>query len=168
MTFTPPEILHEASPLLDLGVIRDDLLKDTVLGWHALHQSTGKLPVWSMDFALQHAAVVSSSILYDLRGAEVYLTMIGDQCREYIGLQHSKGALYDLIPKINADDILARLKDCALNSAPAYCHKTMSWNQGKGHLKYEAVFLPFADENSETSSWCFVPKSFYMSEEEGV
>ncbi|OEJ67903.1 hypothetical protein [Magnetovibrio blakemorei] len=168
MTSTPPEILREICPLLDLGVIYDDLLRNTVLGWRALHQATGKLPVWNMGFALQHASVVSSSTLYNLRGDEIYLSMIGDQCREYIGLQYSKGALYDLIPKANADDVKMRLHDCARHGVPTYCQKTMSWSNDKAHLKYEAVFLPFADGNSADSSWCFVPKFFYMGDEEDL
>lgn len=165
MKFTPPVILNEACPLTDLGIVLDEALQSTVRGWQALCQSVGKLPVWDMSFALQHASVVSSSILYDLRGDEVYLTMIGDQCREYIGLQHSKGNLYDLIPKNNADDIYARLQACAQHKAPTYCYKNMSWNNDKAHLKYEAIFLPFAEQGSDACSWCFVPKSFVIGDD---
>ena len=165
MSYSPPVILKECIPLAASDQLIDSALKRAADSWHQVQSEQGHLPIWDMDFALQNATVVSRSMLYDLSGEDVYVAMAGDQCREFIGLEKTKGLLKDLIPAVNVGDILHRLAHCAEQRAPNYCFKSMSWNHGRDFMHYEALFLPFTDKGSVDCSWVFVPMAFHLKDE---
>jgi len=164
MAYTEPIVLKECIPLTDVSALSDEQLQDAAQMWMAWRDEQDGVPRWDMNFALQNANLVSRSILYDLNAEDVFVTLVGDQCREFIGLDKTKGALSDLIPKINADDVRKRLNVCIEQHAPNSCLKSMSWNHGKDFVKYEALFLPFLG-NGDACAWVLCPMAFYIGEE---
>lgn len=166
--YSKPIILKECFPLHNLDDLMDDGLRNVAQNWIDLCATTGGIPVWSMDFAMQNASVVSRAMLYDTSGDDIYITMIGDQCREFIGLEKTKGELNELIPKVNADDIRKRIEVCAEQRAPNYCLKSMSWNHDRSFIKYEVLFLPFTSDTSDECTWFLTVMVFHVDEEISV
>ena len=160
-----PEIIRELFPIDAPDVILDDDLKQSLLKWEAVAHSTGDVPIWSMDFALDNSRLVSRTIMYDTSGGETYMAIIGEECREVIGLPKSKGFLKDLMPPANYDDVQSRIEKCGEMRKPHYVQKTLSWNNDRDFVTYEVLFLPFMTEDSDQCTWFFVPMVFHNTSE---
>ena len=164
MTYSIPVILRECLPITDTSEVMDEGVKLVIENWYDLSEKCGGVPMWSTDFAMQNAGVISRTVMYDSSGDEIDMAMIGDQCREFIGLEKSKGLLKDLMPDVNISDIVNRINVCTEQRAPNYCLKSMSWNHGKDFLKYEVAFLPFLRNDGVEPTWFFSTLAFHFDE----
>lgn len=164
MAYSEPVILKECFPLDDSQEMIEPILQDVANSWIHLRAELGNLPTWSMDFALLNPNAVSRMMLYDTSGDDIYITLIGDQCREFIGLEKTKGPLAELMPEINAKDIRNRIALCKEQRAPNYCLKSMSWNNDRDFIKYEALFLPFVAKDTKECTWFLVTMAFHIRE----
>ena len=163
MAETKPEIIRESIPLRDLDDIVDNGLRSLADHWKVLRRSDGRVPEWDSVFPLKEASVVTRSMLYEVNDGNIGIRIIGEQCREVIGLAKCKGGLYDLIPAVNADDIRNRIEASALYQEPNWCLKSMSWNDGRDHLRYEALFLPFTAKGVDACTRFYCPMAFYSA-----
>ena len=166
MADTRPEILLERLPIEDFGEVLDTHVRELAEHWRFLHREAGRIPVWDVSFPLKVARVASRSMLYEFQGTEIFIKIIGEECREFIGLSKSNGKLYDLIPTVNADDIRNRILTCAEQRAPNYCLKSMSWNRGRSYLHYEALFLPFTRPDEQDCSLFYTSMSFHQADQQ--
>lgn len=165
MTKTQLEVLCEEAPLDSAEPLIDADLHKAYLHWLKLYDAGGKLPRWDMTFPLENPAVASRSMLHDLRGDESYISIIGEQCRDILRLNRTKGTVDELFPKTNADDIHERLKTCRTLAQPTYCRKTLVWHDGRDHIRYEVLMLPFADDDEgETCKWIYAPLAFEIEQ----
>ncbi len=164
MVFSEPVVINECSPLTNKEGLLDEGLQKAFDAWHAHFNKDGKVPVWNMDFAMENPTIVSRSFLYDLSSREAYVAMIGEECRNFIGITQSKGPLEELMPEVNVADVRNRLAKCAELRRPTYCYKSMSWNHDRDYMKYEVLFLPFVTAKSDMCTWFFVPMSFQVDE----
>ena len=160
-----PEIIRELFPIDDPSVIIDEDLQQSLLKWVTLSESVGAVPKWTMDFAIDNSRLVSRTIMYDTSSGETYMAIIGEECREIIGLPKSKGFLKDLMPPANYDDVQNRIEKCGKMQKPHYVQKTLSWNNDRDFVTYEVLFLPFVTEDSDQCTWFFVPMVFHNSSE---
>ncbi|MCW8916068.1 MAG: hypothetical protein OQK24_09475 [Magnetovibrio sp.] len=164
MKSSKPVILKDCSPLANKDDLLDEGLQKAFDIWQAQYNKGGKVPLWNMDFAMDNSTIVSRTIMYDTSRGEILMTIIGEECRNFIGLEKSKGLLKDLMPKPNIDDVTTRLNKCAELRKPTYCYKTMSWNHDRDYMKYEVLFLPFVTSEGDECTWFFVPMSFQINE----
>jgi hypothetical protein len=160
-----PLIFHEQLPLLDLDAIRDVELREMVLRWQAMCDQDDDIPVWDMTFAMEFPRLAGRCFLYELNGDEVHTKFIGEQSRKYLNLERTSGDLFELIPEVNVRDIHARILKCVKQRLPNYCQKSMSWNDRRDHLDYEAIFLPFRKADDEVCRVVYSPMSFYPHHE---
>jgi len=165
MIYSNPVILNEQCPLDNSHDLIDEGLRRADRNWRDLSEQAGSLPTWNTEFAMQNAGIVSRTIMYDTSGDGIEMALIGDQCREFIGLEKTKGPLDELMPEVNVADVRMRIEACTQQRQPNYCLKSMSWNNDKDFLKYEALFLPFRLEGSEACTWIFCPMAFHLGEE---
>lgn len=160
-----PVILRELFPIDEPGEMIDGDLQQSLVKWTELAESSGGVPQWSMDFAMDNSRLVSRTMMYDTSGGETYLPIIGEECREVIGLPKSKGFLKDLMPPANYDDVQTRIIKCGEMQKPHYVLKSMSWNNDRDFMNYEVLFLPFVTEDSTRCTWFFVPMVFHHVDE---
>ena len=160
-----PEIFRELFPIDDPREIIDEDLQQCLVKWQELRENTGNVPRWNMDFALANSRLVSRTMMYDTSSGETYMAIIGEECREIVGLPKSKGYLKDLMPPANYDDVQNRISKCGEMQKPHYVLKSLSWNNDRDFVKYEVLFLPFVTEDSDQCTWFFVPMVFHNSRE---
>lgn len=147
-----PEIVAEHEPLSSVDLMPEAGSREAAKYWFDLGSGEA-MPDWS-DFQLKWiVSLLPLTMVYarSLENAdeEPVCLLMGETCRERIGLDMARKRPSELLPKGNAIDVVGRINRCLHIGKPTYVRKRMNWKE-QPWMIYSSLFLPFGCERYGT------------------